>query len=263
MTVFVCGDELDDIWCGVYDAWMSRLGHQNVRIEPVGCNRELFCDYREVEREEWKAVKVTETIRDRLSEDLYEMVFKAALSQEAMRADRVYRFLIYAFHFGTRATEMLQIPAVFNLYEMFRNVGMELQHMLGFTRFSQTKEGILLGRIAPKNDLTVLLAAHFADRLSGENWILYDCKRKKAAVHQAGTGWVMVNASSEEWQEKLTAGTDEEEYEALWKTFHATIAIRERINPRCQRNMLPLRFRPYMLEFQDQGSYGGILRQDL
>lgn len=250
MTVFICGEELDDIWCAIYDAWMSRLGHQNVRIEPTGCNRELFCEYREVERAEWKAVKVTETIRARLSEELYEMIYKAALSQETLRADRVYRFLIYAFHVGVRVVDMLQIPAVFNLYEMYRNVGMELQHMYGFTRFSQMQEGILLGKIGPKNDLTVLLAAHFADRLSEENWILYDCNRKKAAVHQAGRGWVMVDAGSEEWQTKLRTGTDEEEYEALWKTFHATIAIRERTNPRCQRNMLPLRFRPYMVEFQ-------------
>lgn len=251
MIVFICGDEPDDIWCGVYDAWMSRLGHQNVRLEPVGCNRELFCEYREVKREEWKAVKVTERIRSKLSEELYEMVFKAALSQEPLRADRVYRFLILAFHFGTKVVDMLQEPAVFELYEMYRNVGRELQHMLGFTRFSQTQEGILIGTIGPKNDITVLLADHFADRLSGENWILYDCNRKKAAVHQAGRGWVMVNADSEEWQSRLTAGTDEEAYEALWKTFHATIAIKERTNPRCQRNMLPLRFRPYMVEFRN------------
>lgn len=251
MIVFVCGDEPDDIWCGVYDAWMSRLGHQNVRLEPVGCNRELFCEYREVKREEWKAVKVTESIRSKLSEDLYEMVFKAALSQEPLRADLVYRFLILAFHFGAKVVDMLQAPAVFDLYEMYRNVGMELQHMLGFTRFSQTKEGILIGTIGPKNDITVLLADHFADRLSGENWILYDCNRKKAAVHQAGSGWVLVNADSEEWQSRLTMGTDEEAYETLWKTFHTAIAIKERTNPRCQRNMLPLRFRPYMVEFRN------------
>lgn len=250
MTVFVCGEELDDLWCGIYDAWMSRLGHQNVRLEPAGCDRELFCEYRSVKREAWKAEKVTEAIRSKLSEELYERIFKAALSQERMRADRVYRFLIYAFHFGTKAADMLSLPAVYDLYTMYRNVGFELQHMKGFTRFSQMQEGILLGKIGPKNDLTVLLAAHFADRLSGENWILYDCNRKKAAVHQAGQGWVMVNASSEAWQEKLTAGTDEEEYEALWRAFYASTDIRERVNLRCQMNMLPLRFRPYMTEFQ-------------
>jgi len=48
MTVFVCKEEVEDIWCGIYDAWMSRLGHKNVRLEPEGRDRELFCEYRQV-----------------------------------------------------------------------------------------------------------------------------------------------------------------------------------------------------------------------
>lgn len=250
MTVFICKEQVDDIWCGIYDAWMSRLGHANVRLEPEGQNRTLFCDYRQVETSAEKAAKVTDSIRNRLTEDIYEMVYKSALSQSADRADRIYRFLIYAFHVGSRIVDMLQIPAVFEIFQMNRNLNMEYSHMQGFTRFSQMEEGVLLGRIGPKNDLTVLLANHFADRLSGENWILYDCNRKKAAVHRAGEGWVMVQADSEEWQNRLMRATDENEYEVLWKTFCESIAIRERSNPRCQMNMLPLRFRPYMTEFQ-------------
>lgn len=250
MTVFICREQVDDIWCGIYDAWMSRLGHANVRLEPEGQNRELFCDYRPVETCAEKAAKVTDSIRSRLSEDIYELVYKAALSQDADRADRIYRFLIYAFHFGPKVVDMLQIPAVFAIFQMNRNLSREYSHLQGFTRFSQMEEGVLLGRIGPKNDLTVLLANHFADRLSAENWILYDSTRMKAAVHRAGEGWVMVRTNSAEWQNRLKKATDESEYEVLWKIFCASIAISERSNPRCQMNMLPLRFRPYMTEFQ-------------
>lgn len=250
MTVFVCGEEVDDIWCGIYDAWMSRLGHANVRLEPSGCDRELFCEYRDVERDPQKAAKVVESICSKLNEDIYEVVYKAALSQDRYRCDRIYRFLIYAFALGPGVVDMLQLPAVYEVFSMNRHIRGELDHMLGFTRFSQMKEGILLSRIGPKNDLTVLLAAHFADRMPQENWILYDCNRKKAAVHQAGGGWVMVKTDSAVWQERLEQETDEAVFEELWKTFHRTIAIKERENPRCQRNMLPLRFRKYMTEMR-------------
>lgn len=27
MVIFICKDDFDSILCGVYDAWMSRLGH--------------------------------------------------------------------------------------------------------------------------------------------------------------------------------------------------------------------------------------------
>lgn len=249
MTVFICGDQVDDIWCAVYDAWMSRLGHANVRLEPVGCNQELFCEYRQVESSAEKAAKVTDSIRRKLNEEVYEFVYKAALSQDLDRADKVYRFLIYAFHVGPAIIDRLQIPAVYEIFNMNRNLGFEFSHMQGFTRFSQMEEGILLSKIGPKNDLTVLLANYFADRMSGENWIIYDCNRKKAAVHQAGEGWVMVMADSTEWQMRMQKATDETEYEVLWKAFCQSIAIKERTNPRCQMNMLPLRFRPYMTEF--------------
>ena len=250
MVVFLCGEETDAIWCGIYDAWMSRLGHENVRLEPCGWDRELFCDYRMVETSPGKAEKVTDSIRRKISEEVYEWTYKAALSQDRLRADKIYRFLIYAFHFGPKIMNMLHIPAVYDLFSMNRNIQNEYDHLRGFVRFSRMKEGILLGKIGPKNDMTVLLAPHFADRLPDENWILYDCGRSKAAVHQGGMGWVMVNAASEEWQARLNRATDEAEYEDLWRIFQKTIAIRERTNLKCQMTMLPLRFRPYMLEFK-------------
>lgn len=250
MTVFVCGAEPQDIWCAVYDAWMSRLGHKNVRIEPAGQDRELFCEYREVETTDEKALKVTESIRKKLSESIYEEVYKAALSVDRFRADKIYRFLIYAFAIGPKAIHMLQIPAVFDLFQMTRCLEREFCRMREFARFSQMREGILLARIKPENDLVMLLAPHFADRMPSENWILYDCGRKKAAVHQADRGWVMVRADSSEWQQRLERETDEAVFENLWRTFHASIAVQQRKNPRCQMNLLPLKFRSDMTEFQ-------------
>lgn len=249
MTVFVCGEEPEDIWCAVYDAWMSRLGHQNVRIEPIGENREIFSSYREVVTEETKTVRVIRSIREKLSEALYEQVYKAALSQDRWRADKIYRFLIYAFAYGPSVLDQLQIPAVYDLFQMNRHLAREYNHMLGFTRFSRMQDGILLAKIGPKNDITVLLAPHFAERMPKENWIIYDENRRKAAVHRAGQGWVLLHADSAEWQQRMALDTDEVVFEKLWRTFHQSVGIEERCNPRCQMTMLPLRYRPYMTEF--------------
>ena len=44
MYIFICEDSLDGIFTGVYDAWASRYGHQNVALlahEPE--NYMLFC----------------------------------------------------------------------------------------------------------------------------------------------------------------------------------------------------------------------------
>lgn len=252
-TIFLCQDSLDGILCGVYDAWMSRIGHKNVKLQLENSgNMELFCEYRSVEIAQEKLDKVIDSICSKISEEVYELVFKTSLSLEEDRADKIYRFLIYGFHYGAKVVDMLQIPEVFEIFRICRFVGHEAHLLTGFTRFAQMSQGVLLGKIGPKNDVLILVASHFADRISGENWILYDEKRKKAAVHSPSKGWVIVRADSAQWEDALTQENDEEEYQRLWTAFHRSIAIKERINPTCQRNHLAYRYRPYMTEFQSK-----------
>lgn len=251
MTIFVCRDSLEGILCGVYDAWMSRLGHANVALELENHgNIQMFCQYRQAEESQEKAGKVIDAIRKKAEQEAWEMVFRVSLSREEEKADRIYRFLIYALNLKKNITDMLQIPAVYEVFRMDRNVGNEAHLLIEFARFSQTREGVLVCTVKPKNDVVILMAPHFADRLPGENWIIYDQGRGKAAVHKAEEGWLILHIGSDQWKAKLLNSTDQEEFQELWKTFHDSIAIRERTNYVCQRGHLPLRFRPYMTEFQ-------------
>lgn len=253
MTVFWCDHSFEGILCGVYDAWMSRLGHSQVRLELADTgNLELFCEYRRSEYREEKFQKVVKAILTKLGRPVYDQLYQASLSEEATRADWIYRYLIYGFHYGAGIIDMLQIPAVFEVFQMARSVAGETHLLTGFVRFSQLKNGILVSPIAPKNDVLLLLAPHFEDRLSGENWIIYDEKRQKAAVHPSGSSWVLTVLEREKWK-LLQDECQEEMYEDLWKIFHKSISITERENLRCQQTHLPLRYRPCMTEFAEKG----------
>jgi len=252
MTIFQCGDSLEGILCGVYDAWMSRLGHGNVALELEGTgNLNMFAQYRKVEESQGKADKVIAAICQKAGRKVYEMVFRAALSREEEKADRIYRFLVYALNCGRKAADMLQVPAVYEVFRMNRSVGNEAHLLIEFARFSETRDKVLVCMVGPKNDVIMLMAPHFADRLPEENWIIYDEGRKKGIVHKAGEGWLVVQTGDDRWKEQLQQGTDQETFARLWKTFDNSIAIGERQNYVCQRGHLPLRFRPYMTEFTD------------
>lgn len=250
MTIFVCRDSLEGILCGVYDAWMSRLGHANVALELENTgNIRMFSEYRHSVETEEKAEKVILSIRQKAGKEAYETVFRVSLSREAEKADRIYRFLVYALNYGNQVMDMLQIPAVYEVFRMNRNVGNEAHLLIEFARFSQTRQKVLVCMVKPKNDVTMLMAPHFADRMPEEDWIIYDEQRKKGIVHKAGEGWMVVEVQTDQWKEQLKEGGDQEKFEQLWKTFHDSIAIKERTNYVCQRGHLPLRFRPYMTEF--------------
>lgn len=250
MTIFQCSDTFDGILCGVYDAWTSRLGHANAALELEGTgNLKMFAEYRKADESREKADKVIAAIYKKAGRQAYEMVFRASLSREEEKADKIYRFLIYALNCGPKVTDMVQIPAVYEIFCMNRNVGNEAHLLIEFARFSETRDKVLVSIVGPKNDVTILMAPHFADRLSEENWIIYDEGRKKGIVHRAGEGWMVVQTGDDGWKEQLKQGTDQKKFAELWRTFHKSIAIEERRNYVCQRGHLPLRFRPYMTEF--------------
>ena len=97
MTIFTCSDTFEGILCGVYDAWMSKLGHANVKLEIENRgNIQMFAQYRTVEVTSEKTEKVISVICKKAGDQVYEQVYRAFLSGEEEKADAIYRYLVYA-----------------------------------------------------------------------------------------------------------------------------------------------------------------------
>lgn len=251
MTSYICKNSFEGVLCGVYDAWMGKKGHSQVRLDTEGSfEMSLFVEYISVEESSEKAEKVIKAVRTKICEEAFEKIYIASLSQDTDRADKIYRFLIYGFHYGKRVMNMLTVPAVFDLFQICRNVSSESHQWMEFIRFSETGEGLLFSRIGPKNAVLPLLAPHFSDRLSGETWMIFDENRKQAVLFTPQKGWILCEVDSKMEETIKNWQTDENRYADLWKIFYHEIAIKERTNPACQRTHLPLRYRGYMTEFR-------------
>lgn len=250
MIVYLCENSLEGILCGVYDAYKcgEKLSDVKLAIDGEG-NFEMFCEYRKAKYSVEKVTSVITAVRRKISEEAYRCITEAALSRDSDKADYIFRFLITGFRYGRRTVNMLHNPEVYNIFRICRYVANEVHSLLGFVRFTCMENNILVSRIRPENDVIVLLAPHFSERLSGENWIIYDEKREKMILHPSNSKWVVMRADTVEWKEKLLQRTDEKEYEELWKCFFESINIAERKNPICQRNHLPMRYRSNMTEF--------------
>ncbi len=250
MKGFLCEATLEGIFTGIYDAWASGLGHENVRVllkeeyEP-----ELFFQYEEVVPDGEKAEKVARSIRRKISGEAFRSVCRAAMSDKPDRADAVYRFLIEGFRYGGGVLSMLQLPGTARLFELSRKTANEAHQFLEFLRFEQLDNGALFARLSPKCRVLTLIAPHFSDRFSGENWVIYDDTHGEAAIHPALKEWVIAPLSEEEASAFLERHSGEDHYVDLWKVFFETIGIKERKNPACQRNLLPKWYRKNMTEF--------------
>lgn len=103
MVIFTCQDTFESMMTCIYDAWSARLGHNNIKlqIEPIW-SPELFCDYRHVDPDEEKVQKVIRSVRQKISENSYHDIYRAAMSDHPDKLDIIYRYMILGFVCGEK-----------------------------------------------------------------------------------------------------------------------------------------------------------------
>lgn len=251
--IYLCSDSIDGIFTAIYTAWNSRYGHNNIKIQEKNDNNyadmELFSEYITVVEDLELSFKVAQTIKDKISEEAYQMVCRVALSNSEWKADLIYRFLIIGFHMGIKVLEHLSNEVISDMYQIDKYVNNETHHFLGFLRFLEQDNGLLTSVIHPKNNVISLITPHFVDRLPKERFVIFDNNRNVASLHMPGKPWILAEANEVDLVRKMGFSKEEDEYSDLWRTFFRHVVIEERINHKLQRNNLPLRFRNDITEF--------------
>lgn len=257
MYVFICEDSLEGIFSGVYDACASRLGHRNIRLSTGDVdNYELFSEYIPVIPSDEKTRKVIHTLLERFGRQFYESIYQAAMSGEAQsknkmdKSDAIYRTILLALacNDGQKVLSSLGEPCVYRIFELCRRTDREAGNLMQFLRFSELDNGVLFASIHPKDHVLPYLAEHFTDRLPQEHFMIYDAVRQYAAVHKAGSNYMLADAKDLDPDILKRYSSNELEYRKLWLAFFKHIAIEARINPRLQMQMIPKRYWPDTVE---------------
>lgn len=249
--VFLCDGSLEGILSAVHRAYYSRYGHKNISIQICGnYEASLFCEYIQAETAYERAELVAGAIRKKIGIRAWDMVFKAAHSEDGDRAMAIYRFLNYGFVMGSRVCGYLSDPYVHRVFELARTVERECHRHLQFIRFKELEGGILAAMIEPKSHILYMIGEHFADRFPWENWVIYDMSHKDACIHRAGGPWVVEKGVELHLDRLEDLSRTEQDFEDLWRTFFRHIEIDARKNPRCQMNMMPKYFWKDMTEMQ-------------
>jgi probable DNA metabolism protein len=305
-TVFIyrCQDSLESIFTAIYNVYEDKRDVSETRLsltdEPM-----LFATDIPVEEDIDKVHKVIRSLKRYFGEDNYLHICYALSSSSPQKAQAVFGTIAAGLthrrsergdqrhkmtadigaqmHHSARPGSDSQQGHLFDnladdsihlAFTLGKAAANEHHLLLGFLRFQELEDGILFAKIGPKNNIMTFLMPHFADRLPGENFVVYDDGRNFFGVHPAGKAWYLVDGQVEGESETgdgarsqtmhrtadyamegLSDGfesrwsKEEREYQELFRSFCHRIAIKERKNLKCQRNMLPLRFQEYMLEF--------------
>ncbi len=254
MVVYQCEDSLESIFTAIYNAYEEKRNHSDTVIS-LNKELQLFAEYVEVRVDEEKAMKVIRTLERQFGEADYLWLCYALATEAEDKAQAVYRTVVDGLKRRVAKNHLfdnLACSYVNRAFVLARGVSRECQHLKGFVRFQELEGGILYSKIEPKNNIITFLMPHFADRFPMENFMIYDAARGILGLHPAGRSWYLVRESEElESTERFILSEKEGEYEELFRYFCRKICIEERKNLKLQRNMLPLRFREYMVEFKN------------
>lgn len=248
--VIQCEDSLEGMFTAIYEAFVIKKETcdswgEHIRISiGDGGNYSLFTDDITVDTDREKAGKVIDTIQKKVGFRAYYSIFAALCHFDSERATVCFRYLIRAFRVGARIEEYLSDPYVMRVMEYSRKASNEVDKLKGFLRFRDMGK-FLYAQTEPKVNALPLMISHFEDRYPNEHFVIYDERRRLAAIHQAYHASVFMY--DEAFHLDLSKSRDE--FEVLWKQYFQTMEIRPRHNERCQNNLCPKWYRSTMIEF--------------
>lgn len=251
-TILVCEDSNEGIFTGIYEAYAKKLDHSTTVIQ-IGEEGELrlFSRYIPITTDKEKADKVINTIRNKFGMEALQLIFEALASNDKGKGQAVYQTVVFGLLDAYKGNLMdcIYHDAVAKVVSLSTTTWYELHHFYGFLRFEELEGGVLFSTIHPKNHLLPYMGPHFSNRFPKENFVIYDETRDLCLVHPANKEWFLTSGEAVRLMQLPEHSASEEVMQDLFCHFCKKIAITERENRDLQRNMLPLRFRDDMVEF--------------
>lgn len=143
---------------------------------------------------------------------------------------------------------------VLQIRKLAKEVNREREHITQFVRFQKTSDNIFFAVIAPKHNALPATVKHFSDRFSDQLWIIYDSARRYGYYYDMNiVREITFDDDKAIIQGKLNEeilAEDEKLFQNMWRHYFDALAIKERINPKLQRQYMPRRFWKYLTEKQ-------------
>jgi probable DNA metabolism protein len=186
-------------------------------------------------------------LEKRLTPSCLSHIRQAFLADQIGREMMICRYLLLSWEVGKQIGGLLAHPHVTPLWKLSRQVGGEAHRYKGFVRFQETGGGFFYSAISPGHWILSLIAPHFAARFADQHWVIHDMNHGEGIVHDRHRREWLILPMEINHEPDLTPA--EERFQALWRSYFNTLAIAARENLRLQRSKVPLKVRPWLVEF--------------
>lgn len=247
---FIFDGTFEGLLCCVFDAYVRKEFPLQVYDyeKPL-----LFAEVHRVVTDNENSERILQGLHKRLSKYAVEMLFTCYLAEQEEVNNSLFRYICKAFRSEQSIEMNFADEDVLFLSKIYKKVKHEAERMRQFVRFQKTADGMYFAYIEPLYNVLPCVSDFFEDRFADQQWIIYDAKRKYALYYDLQKTETIsfdslnVNPDTGELADELKAA-DQNDFEQMWREYLQSVTIRQRINPKLQRQFMPKRFWKYLTE---------------
>lgn len=254
MTLFLYDKSFEGLLTCLFDSYRLKDFPEQLLLE--GSPLPLFCDrHYTIVSDAEKSDRVWKYLKKKLSATAMNMLTTCWLSELPHVDMLLYRFMKKVVDSPVSIESNFADEDVLQLSHIYKKVNYEGHRLIQFARFQKTADGTYFAPLQPEYNTLPLTVAHFRDRFGDQKFLVYDMQRHYGFYYDLKTvSEVTLNDETGKMIDgilhKELADENEEKYVQLWQTYFKTIAIKERINPRKQRQDMPVRYWKYLTEMR-------------
>ncbi|AXX89944.1 DNA metabolism protein [Arcobacter suis] len=229
----------------VYEVYYKKL--KPIKIYKTLPNEIVFEEIKIIETSLINSIKVLDAIKAKFPKEILEKILNIFMCDSKEFEMALLEYIIIGFK-EVKQLFNINLESIFYLNNLEKELFKNVHKMTGFVRFEELENGSLYAKVESKFNVLYFLGKHFLKRFNNQNFIIHDLNRKLAFVKIENDFSVQKVAFFDE----PNYSSNEQKFQKLWKSFFSGVTLKERINPKLQRQLVPLLYRTYMNEFFDK-----------
>lgn len=263
MLAFYYDKSFEGLMCAVFDAFKLKKMPECLLVEGADMPL-LVTDFHQVEYRNSKYERVYTALQKKLSQIALNQLLFTWLSELPESDLIIFRYICKVFKSNNSIETDFADADVLAVYDIAKKVNKEKHHIQQFVRFNSIQnpanshdnnDKIYFAVIEPIYNALPLTTRFFKDRYADQKWAIYDEKRQYGYFYDLDKIeqiWLNDNdpliINKQINQDYLT--DDEKLFQTMWNRYCQALTIKERINPRLQRQNMPRRFWHHLPEMQ-------------
>ncbi|MDH6304418.1 putative DNA metabolism protein [Parabacteroides sp. PF5-5] len=251
MIVFRYDKTFEGLLTCIFDAYSRKVFPQKLVGE--GEPSPLFTEEEHgVITETTKSSRVWKALEKKLPKEACSMLMHVWLSELPESDDLLFRYIRKVIDSPHNVSTNFTDDDVLEVHKIAKKVSKERLNLIQFVRFQKAADDMFFAPVSPIFNSLPLTMNYFTDRFADQKWLIYDIRRRYGFYYDLKTAQEVsldddTHLLSGKLDEELMA-KDEKLFQKMWKSYFQALTIKERFNPRLQRQHMPRRYWKFLPE---------------